>query len=450
MKKNVLLVIASAVAFSLLFALFSTRFKSPENAMVPPRQSEENQEILQAFQSSIGRATNYQLKYPRAGKYRNAFTFTDLDGDGTNEVIVFYSAGTTETTRMNVLDRQEGKWVSVLDSEGYGMDVYSVDFDDLNGDKNSEAIISWVVLPNTQNRNLTVLEFEIDQKSHLKMRPLLEQQYRYMGIADMDGDSHDELLVIWANNGDDVSQVYASLFKMDKDSAVHAYGKRAALDNGVSGYSSLKFQKTKDRTVAFLDAYKGEHGMITEIIWWDKDKDSLVAPLSDNDALTNTETYRPSRIPSRDISGDSTIEIPLLTGSAETSGGDLKSNETQVPLVCWHSVKISGDTVRLVPQDYTLVNLNEQYILRIQPNMIHSLLAVRDSSGVATVYESRGGKRGEPLFSIVIKPKSSVSKTETYSFRVDHGNSVAFGTLTNVGSRKGFTNDSLEQALLFY
>ena len=46
MKKNVILIIASAVAFILVFLLFSSKFKSPENAMTPPGPSAENEEIL--------------------------------------------------------------------------------------------------------------------------------------------------------------------------------------------------------------------------------------------------------------------------------------------------------------------------------------------------------------------------------------------------------------------
>lgn len=64
MKKNVILIIASAVAFILVFLLFSSKFKSPENAMTPPGPSAENEEILQAFKNSIGENTAYQLQFP--------------------------------------------------------------------------------------------------------------------------------------------------------------------------------------------------------------------------------------------------------------------------------------------------------------------------------------------------------------------------------------------------
>lgn len=451
MKKNVILVIASAIAFSLLFVFFSSRFQSPENAMVPPKPSKENAAILQAFEDSIGHNTDYQLRYPQSGKYRNAFIFHDLDGDGVNEVMVFYTSSTSESTaRINVLDRQKGKWVSVFDDAGYGMDIYSVDFDDLNGDKTPEVLLSWLIVPNNQTKRLTVQKFKINAKSRLEMISLLDQQYRYMGTADMDGDSRDELLMIWSNNNDEVSQTYASLFKMDGSSAIHSYGKRAVLDNGVSGYSALKFQKSGGQTVAFLDAQKGEHAMITELIWWDKGKQALIAPLSHNDALRNSATYRPARIPSRDIDGDSAIEIPLPAPDSVTNPKSLKDTEKAVPLVCWYSVKINGDDVQLVPKEYTLVNTNEQYILRVSPGQIRNILAIRDQSGVLTVYNYQSGKRGEPLFSIVISEKNKLQREQKYTFRVDHGDLAAFGTLTNVGTRRGFTNDAIEQDLLFY
>lgn len=452
MKKNVILVIASALAFALLFVLFSSRFKSPENAMVPPKPSRDNQEILQAFEDSIGRNTNYQLQYPQTGDYRNAFIFNDLDGDGQNEVMVFYTSNNSQsTTRINVLDQQKkGKWVSVLDKPGYGMDVYSVAFDDLNGDNAQEMIVSWLVVPNNQTKNLTVQKFEIGSSKRLELRTLLEQQYRYMGTADMDGDSRDELLVIWSNDDNEVSQTYASLFKMDKNSSIRSYGKRASLDNDVSGYSSLKFQKSGEQNIAFLDAWKGNRGMITELIWWDKEKKALVAPLSNNDSLTNSRTFRPFRIPSRSVGDDPAIQIPLLVPNYDSSQKTIKNMGTLVPLVRWYSVRITGDDVELVPNDYTLVNTSEQYIIKLQTGQIRNLLAVRNGSGVMTVYNYSSGKPGAPLFQIVVREKDKAGSKKNYTFRLDHGNLVALGTLTDQGSRRGFTNDYLEQNLLFY
>lgn len=455
MKKNVLLVIASAIAFVLLFVFFSVRFKSPENAMVPPRPSTENQEILQAFQKSINKNTDYQLKYPLTGKYKNPFTFCDIDGDGKNEVLVFYTSEKSgTTTRVNILDHQNGQWVSVLDEEGYGMDVYSIDFEDLDGDKIPELLISWLVVPNTQSRTLTVQKVEIDASSHLQLRALLDQQYRSMAVTDMDGDSRNELLIIWSRNMEDASQTYASLFKMDKHSNLRSYGKKVALDNDVSGYSNWNFQQIQNHKVAFVDAYKGERGMITELVWWDKDRKNLVAPFSDNDSLTNSATYRSLRIPSLSIGNHSTKEIPLLVNNYEGELKKLKNGESLVPIVCWYSVKITGDDVQLIPQDYTLVNVNEQYILPVKPNMGKNLLGVREHTGTTTVYAFRSGKRTEPLFTIaykmVRKSKNTSAKEDPYSFRIYHGRYTAFGKLTDVGLKYGFTNDFLEQNLKFY
>lgn len=455
MKKNIILVIASAIAFVLLFVFFSVRFKSPENAMLPPRPSTQNQEILEAFQKSINKNTDYQLKYPLTGQYKNPFTFCDIDGDGSNEVLVFYTSEKSgSTTRINILDHQHGKWVSVLDEEGYGMDVYSVDFEDLDGDKIPELLISWLVVPNTQSRTLTVQKVEIDSHSHLHLRALLDQQYRSMAVTDMDGDSRNELLVIWAKSAEDASQTYASLFKMDKNSNLRSCGKKVPMDNGVSGYSNWNFQQIQNHKVAFVDAYKGERGMITEIIWWDKDRKNLVAPFSDNDSLTNSATYRSLRIPSLSIGNNSTKEIPLLVNNYEGELKKLKNGESLVPIVCWYSVKITGDDVQLIPQDYTLVNTSEQYILPVPRDMVQSLLGIREHIGTTTVYEYRAGKRAEPLFTIDYKishkTKNAADKEDPYSFRIYHGRFTASGKLTEDGLKNGFTSDFLEQNLKFY
>ncbi len=449
MKKHIIAIVVSAVTFLLIFLFFSFHFKNAGNAVTPPAQSEENQEILEAFQNSIGQRTSYQLQFPRSGSYRNAFIKVDLDGDGQNEVLAFYTTPATESlTRINVLDKQDDKWVSVLDQEGYGAAINSVDIDDLNNDHVPEVILTWDKGFSNEVRTLTVQEFSVDRHSNLQMDLLLDQDYKYMGLADMDGDARNELLVVWPKTENSVERTYASLFRMN-GRKIEEYGKRAALDSEVSGYASLKFQKSGGRNIAMLDATKGENGMITEVIWWDKQKQALVAPFTDNDNLRNTATYRSVKIPCRDINGDSKIDIPV----AESGGLPAKTGSDETPLarICWYQVSVKGEQAQLLPQNYSFVDTANHYVFLIPYRLRRQIVAARSTAGVSTFYRAQaGGAEGQPLFSIVVKQQSSMTKADTYTFRVNHGSTVAYGTLTNVGSSLGFSNDSISQRIIFY
>ena len=449
MKKNVILIIASAVAFILVFLLFSSKFKSPENAMTPPGPSAENEEILQAFNNSIGENTAYQLQFPRSGAYHNPFIRNDIDRDGEREVLVFYSTDASEpTVRLNVLDKQGEEWVSVLDTEGYGSGVDSIRFDDLNRDGKSEIILGWDLLNDNSIKRLTVNQFNIDEHAHLQLDCLMDQQYNDMGVEDMDGDGKDDLLVIWGDNSAKAPNTYVSLFKMNNDGTITTVGKRAALDSNVSGYTSLKFQRKKNECLAFLDATKGEHGMITEIIWWDKAAEKLCAPMTENDSLTNTKTYRPFRIPSWDVDGDSRIDIPLAMEQKYQIPQTEQNLMTQLPVICWYSPGVSGENIAFSPAVYTYVNKVGRYYLRVPKEYSSKVVAVRDNTGVLTLKTAGGGNK--PLFSIVAKPKDRMRKADTYSFRTDHGSMVAYGTLTSAGKQYGMSNKEIEKNIVFY
>ncbi len=449
MKRNITLVLITSLLLALLFVFFSSKFRSPESTMTPPRPNAENAKILEAFRKSIGNNTEYQLKYPNGGKYHNAFIQYDLNGDGTKEVLVFYSTPASELTRINILACHNGKWASLVDREGYGSDIDSVDFRDLSHNGQTEVILSWNEGFSQDSRRLTVHQFSVDNGSKLKMNTLLDQEYRAMGISDMDRDGLEELLIVWNRSSGTTQQNIAALFKLTDGKTFLQYGKTATLDHNVSGYRSLRFQEADGTKIAVLDADKGERSMITEVLFWDASAETLRAPFTENDSLTNTKTFRAARLPSRDIDQDGMLEIPLITdpGSSSNATG---TEETELPLVCWYSVSLQGRSIALIPKTYTFLNTEERFFYQPDAGKEHSMTAVRGSAGVTTFYASGRGGRGEPLFSIVVKDQNAIQKDDKYTFRTDYGNRVAFGTITSAGCRRGITDATVENAIKFY
>ena len=106
---------------------------SIDNLLSPPIMSEEQQDIYSALTASSGK--DISLVYPRSGTYRSAFVFYDLDSDGDNEAVVFYSSrtGKDSNVRVNILDKGDGSWRSVYDHAGAGTTVEQVFFTDLGG-----------------------------------------------------------------------------------------------------------------------------------------------------------------------------------------------------------------------------------------------------------------------------------------------------------------------------
>lgn len=465
MSKKWYFIYAVALVLLPLFLLMVIRLESPSEIIVPPGFYGETAEVQVAFEASLSAndRNKVTLKYPIDGEYRTAFVMNDLDSDKDDEVIVFYTLKSDESTvRMNVLDKIDDKWQSVYDEPGYGSEVISVAFDDLNKDGDAEIICSWSLYESQTSKVMTIHSAHTEKSKPIQLKTLVTQSYSFSGIADFDSDGYDEIFVIWSDSSSVSSttsampKASAMLLKMMEDDTISPIGQPVTVDSSVSSYDTMKLQISSkgDRLMAFVDAYKGEDTMITEVFWWDTDRHVLVTPFFDSITLSNILTVRSPAVRSEDIDGDGIIEIPvnwqntaLEQGPAE-SDKDLTDSEqigTEISLTTWMNVAPDG----LVPKSYSFINLAGGFYFTVPNDMVDSLAAYTTDTGVMTIYPSIGGNSyGEPLFSLVLKKNSEMTKNDTYTFERTFGESVVFGTLTSAGESFGFTNEMIDKSIL--
>lgn len=451
-----LFVYGIALVLLAVLLIFATQLKSPAEIMTPPGLYGQNADIQQAFEASVSaKGASVTLKYPSEGQYRSSFVMYDLDSDGEEEALVFYNLKSDEATvHVNILDKRNDEWQSVYDEVGYGSEIVSVDFDDFNKDGSLEVVFCWSLYDATSSKTMTVHSVDTTKKSLSGLHTIVNQSYSYMSIADIDSDGRDEIFVTWLDNTEQNSQKsYATLLKMTDEGIMTQLGNSVILDGSVSSYASLKLKTLDDgRAIAYLDAYKGESSMITEVLWWDERVGALVAPLISKDTLTNTATLRTPAIPSMDIDSDGRIEIPVNTAIQNAENADDKnksesSNETQLSLTTWVNMTPNGP----VPKLYSFVNSTVGYAFMLPESLKDYLLAyVQTDKGVTTVYLTDDGvARGEPLFTMLVKRKSEMAEDDSYTFRVMNDDYVVFGTITSAGEKAGFTNDSIEDSVIF-
>ena len=101
-----------------------------ESMLSPPRLTAEQEQIYQALLSDVGGA-QISLKYPKSGEHLSAFTVADLDGDGSDEAIVFFDSGRTvaeeNPLRYCLLGQQNGKWKALKEYSTLGAEVERID-----------------------------------------------------------------------------------------------------------------------------------------------------------------------------------------------------------------------------------------------------------------------------------------------------------------------------------
>lgn len=452
MNKRIPIIGVAALLLLGAFLLIMTRLHSPEEVLAPPNPNGENRKLQQAFERSVGPGTEYKLQYPEEGEYRSAYVLYDIDDDDDSEALVFYTKNTDESNvRVNILDLIDDEWVSVLDDVGYGNKIDSVTFADLNQDNVSEIIFSWSLSGNESSRTMTVHSAKLsDGKPELKT--LSNMPYKAMYVHDMDNDGSQEILVLWNETVQKVQHNYAALMKLT-EKGLHQYGDEVALDSSASVYDGVYLQEGKT-PIVFVDALKDDNTMFTEVLWWDGVNQTLRAPFTDNDTHTNLSTLRASNIPVKDIDDDGLIEIPVAYGSSGSTGtsGIASRQDTEeevrIALNGW-SVTGTAEPGVLQTKAYGIIDTENRYVLQVDASFRDSIRFYQNQkTGVITAYSVTEEGRGEPLFSLVYSASGKLRND--YTFISTQGERSVSGTLTSAGEAQGITNESIQNALVFY
>ena len=127
------------LALSLSFSGCTFFETDTEALMRPPVFTEEQEKLNKALTEVIGES--YVLKYPQTGEMNSAFIFKDLDNDGTEEAMAFYSL-LDDSTRINILKKEGENWVSVYEAAGFYGEIEKVEFAEMD-EKGEAIIIKW-------------------------------------------------------------------------------------------------------------------------------------------------------------------------------------------------------------------------------------------------------------------------------------------------------------------
>lgn len=224
-----------------------------------PKLEGEMRPIQQALEKAVG--GKFTFKYPISGDYRSPLILNDIDSDGQNEAIALYSTTTDTviTLHINLLDRIDDEWVSVGDLSLVGNGVESVSFTDLNSDGRQEIMVGWM-LYGTAETQLGVYSFDGKQLSQRVLEP-----YTDFLCADLTGDGKNELSVVYLNVAEQkaLAKVLSLTSKGVKELGA------VPLDGGVTSYFKPVLSTLENQIPAlYIDAIKGT-GMLTEIIWFE-------------------------------------------------------------------------------------------------------------------------------------------------------------------------------------
>lgn len=295
-----LTVIFSILFISLILGGCESLSFSVDELLVAPSIADEQAAIRQALIESTGKSIT--LAYPRAGDYRSAFVITDIDADGNDEALVFYTPASAnnaeQNVRVSVLDKDnDGEWHAMYELAGAGISIDRVIVADYGG--TADIIIGYGTQAYDECK-MSILRY-----TGGVLASIYDSTYNILERLDIDGCGDEEIVIIKKVG----TLVTANVIKT-ADGLTYDPKERILSANAASivGY---KFGGLYgDVKAMFVDIADEKGSIVTEALYLNEQ--GLVCPTSDRPLLLET-TKRPAGYSAMDYDGDGIIEIPVLS-----------------------------------------------------------------------------------------------------------------------------------------
>lgn len=320
-SKKILFCIVTAVLLSFVFSGCAVIPADISELERPPKLTGEQQAIENALESKVG--NKFTLKYPLNGDYRSAFVLKDLNHDGNNEALAFYSPSNgTAGPHIALLNKSGGKWKFETDIGSDGSEIDCIAFGDFEGKGSEDLAVGWRSFNST---DLTLMVYS--KKSDNSYAKTNLGSFTKIKTLDMDGDKKPDILLLKLDSNEKLASARLISYKNGKLSEIA----RAPLDSTVTSYAGVYETKVDSKTSGvMIDGYRSSDNMITELIYYKDGK--LVAPFYDYYSHTVSVTRRSAAYESTDINGDGVVEVPLLESLPSVSDS---KNDNKVWLVKW-------------------------------------------------------------------------------------------------------------------
>lgn len=404
--------ISAVMIIAMLISLSgcSLKFSSFENLIRPPKLSGKYQGLQDSFESKVN---NFSLVTPENGLYQSAFVTFDIDSDGEEEAFVFYKTDETlDYVNMYYFKFTDNEWLPVSCVSGLGSSVDFVSFSDINSDKKYELIIGWTLLSSKTNKIFSVYSQNGDSVSEVSRYP-----YSILKIFDVNGNGTDDIFTVSvASNVDNNVTASATAYSFDnKTGSLEIIGETKT-DGNVSSYENIYVESINGKSIVYVDSLMGDNGMFTDVVCWDDEKNTLVAPLYDSTTQSTKSTQRVSKIPCFDIDGDNQLEIPVsveMKGSSDTTKNKSVNAEITNLLYFTRWNKFADNSLK--PVGYSLINEKYSYNINIKPSWAGRLTILgADGQWDFYRYDSNADSVVDLLFSIYVYKRGDTASTEKY------------------------------------
>ncbi|MEG0942479.1 MAG: hypothetical protein RSF86_02515 [Angelakisella sp.] len=276
-----------------------------ENLMQPPKLTALQYQVDTALREAVGR--NFTLKYPRNGKYKSAFNFIDLSGDGIDEAIAFF-ATTEDYIQVAVLTQTEGSWMvsDILPGLSFCTEVDFVSFEKVGSAP--RLMVGWGGT-GIENNIMAIYGYTAADGEQPVLKLDSRWDYNRMTVTDIDQNGISELLLLVAANSYDLTSPMAQLVGETSEGVIDLLAETELPRNIATFLSPVMGGIGNNLYGATLDCVLNNGNLCTVTLALQDGQ--LVMPLNDMDQNLFRKTIRTQYVVSSDINNDGIVDIPV-------------------------------------------------------------------------------------------------------------------------------------------
>lgn len=305
--------IAALLGCALLFAGCTGPTGNVEELLAAPGTGADQSEITAVLNTTAGGTV--QLKYPRSGSYLSPFVFSDLNGDGAQEAMVFYAdEQVSKNVRLAILAKADKGWSTLCDMEGLGTDIDAVELSRFYDNGMVSMVVGYTSV-NLSDKHLAVYNFK--ENTLVK---LYDQSYSAYAITDFTGTGTEDLVIISPETQPGPIELSLVTVKSGTAATVHTI----TLDTRLQTCTTLLAGKAAgDGDALVMDGTTAGGGLATDVLHY-QDGRLISRSFEIGSDIVDVTAREDQALVSRDADGDGAVEAPVVLGSTRDESGEVR------------------------------------------------------------------------------------------------------------------------------
>lgn len=324
MKKRILRIL---LLIAMASVLSGCAMRTVEEMYALPKRSEEFNEMQSAISTAM-----YGMTYasPQSGENQQTVQMADLDGDGTDEILVF-AKGASEKPLQVLIFKQDSeghvRTMETIGSNGLSFEqVEYVDFDDRPG----KELVVGIRVGDQIQRSVAVYSF-----SNGDAELMLMNGYSKFVACDLDQNGRSELMVL--RSGEQATGLGMAVLYQFTNGQIERSVERSLSETPENIHRIMQGKLQNGTPAVFVASSQEGYGIVTDVLTIYDGK--LVNIASSEEVDTSIQTLRNHYVYADDIDEDGVIEIPSVITMKPVS---FWAEEEEKNLLRWYSFDDQG------------------------------------------------------------------------------------------------------------